>query len=196
MFICRDIGGGTLQWELVNDDSASSVADHSYTDSQITIETTARQNADSAEASARQAADTTLQKISTPKLLLAPLQIVLKPLARAAADAAEAVARATGDAASLATANAYTDAETIRATVAEATKANLAGGNNYRRSGHHRRQVRRFRRHRHPVGCRPPTPRRPLQDSRALASPGRCCSKPTEPPDSSSSSATRISMAG
>src|SRR5207249_662006 len=61
MFICRDIGGGTLQWELINDDATSTAADHTYTDQQVAAEASARTSADNAEASARQSADTTLQ---------------------------------------------------------------------------------------------------------------------------------------
>src|SRR5205823_3204874 len=34
LFICRDIGGGTLQWQLINDDAATTAADHTYTDQQ------------------------------------------------------------------------------------------------------------------------------------------------------------------
>src|SRR5205823_8367820 len=46
MFICRDIGGGTLQWELINDDATSTAADHAYTDSQVAAEASARTSAD------------------------------------------------------------------------------------------------------------------------------------------------------
>src|SRR6266478_4901130 len=48
LFICNSNLDG---WVMVNDDAASSAADHSYTDQQVAIETTARTSADSAEAS-------------------------------------------------------------------------------------------------------------------------------------------------
>src|SRR5436190_4631710 len=87
MFICRDIGGGTLQWELINDDATSTAADHAYTDSQVAAEAAARTSADNAEATARQSTDTTLQA-----------NIDAEAATRAAADSAEATARAAADA--------------------------------------------------------------------------------------------------
>jgi hypothetical protein len=120
MFICRDIGGGTLQWQLINDDDATTAADHTYTDQQVLAEATARQNADAAEVSARQSADATLQA-----------NIDAEATARAAADATEAAARIAGDAASVATSGAYTNSAVTTINNSLATKANLAGGNSF-----------------------------------------------------------------
>src|SRR6266851_3569438 len=75
LFICRDVSN-VLHWELINDDAATTSTANAYTDSAV-----------AAEATARAAADTTLQS--------------------------------------------NIDAETARATTAEATKASLAADNTF-----------------------------------------------------------------
>src|SRR5207245_1278100 len=35
LFICRDIGSNVLQWELINDDGATTTAANAYTDAQV-----------------------------------------------------------------------------------------------------------------------------------------------------------------
>src|SRR5207253_4575712 len=76
LFICNSNLDG---WVMVNDDTTSTAADHTYTDQQVAIEASARTSADNAEAAARAAADTTLQA-----------NIDTEAAARAAADTAEA----------------------------------------------------------------------------------------------------------
>src|SRR5205823_14924853 len=39
MFICRDIGGGTLQWELIDDDTTATESHHDYICWQVAAET-------------------------------------------------------------------------------------------------------------------------------------------------------------
>ena len=141
LFICRDIGGGTLQWQLINDDAATTAADHTYTDQQVAAEASARTSADNAETSARQAADTTLQSNIDAEVSRAQLAEAAEAAAdaadnaeavtRAAADAAEATARVSGDAASVTSANAYTDSAVTTINNSLATKANLTGGNSF-----------------------------------------------------------------
>src|SRR5205807_1708642 len=77
LFICN---AGHDGWVMVNDDTATTSAANTYTDSKVAAEAAARTAADTAEAAAR-----------------------------IAADSAEALARAAGDAATLASANTYTD---------------------------------------------------------------------------------------
>src|SRR5947207_543346 len=84
LFICDASLDG---WVMVNDDTTSTAADHTYTDQQVAAEAAARTSADNAEAAARQSADTTLQA-----------NIDAEATARAAADSAEAAARAAADA--------------------------------------------------------------------------------------------------
>jgi adhesin YadB/C len=91
---------------MVNDDTATTAADHAYTDGQVTAEATARIAGDAATLSSANAHS-------------------------GAAVLAESVTRAAGDAATLTSANTYTDAEKTRAMAAEALKANLAGGNTF-----------------------------------------------------------------
>src|SRR5439155_1035738 len=93
LFICRDIGGGTLQWQLINDDAATTAADHAYTDSQVAAEASARTSADAAETSARQAADATLQSNIDSEVSRAQAAEAAEAAARAAADSAETTAR-------------------------------------------------------------------------------------------------------
>ncbi len=104
LFICRDVSN-VLHWELINDDAATTSTANAYTDSAV-----------AAEATARAAADTTLQN-----------NINAESAARALAGAAEASVRAAADT----TLQSNIDAETARATTAEATKASLAADNTF-----------------------------------------------------------------
>ena len=142
LFICRDIGGGTLQWQLINDDAATTAADHTYTDQQVAAEASARTSAEtrkplpvrlptprSSPTSTPKSAARNRRK--PPKLLARTAADNAEAVTRAAADAAEATARVAGDAASVTSANAYTDSAVTTINNSLATKANLTGGNSF-----------------------------------------------------------------
>jgi hypothetical protein len=106
VFVCHDNGNQTLSWVSVNDESATTAADKSYTDAQVAAEAAARIAGDAATLSS----------------------------ANSHSDAAVAVEAATRAAAD-ATLGAAIVSETSRATSAEnalnASKANLTGGNSF-----------------------------------------------------------------
>ena len=103
LFVCNATLDG---WVMVNDDTTSTAADHTYTDQQVAAEASARTAADSAETSARQAADATLQSnidAEATRAQSAETSITTNrnsEITRATgAEAAEATTRAAADAA-------------------------------------------------------------------------------------------------
>ena len=120
---------------MVNDDSASSATDHSYTDQQVTAEAAARTSADTAEAST---SNTKSLEPPAPRPVSQRASITksrgdcggsIRELRSHGRDAAEATARVTGDIAAVASANSYTDGAVTTINSSLATKANLTGGN-------------------------------------------------------------------
>ena len=143
LFICNSTLDG---WVMVNDDTTSTAADHTYTDQQVAAEASARATADNVEAAARQAADTTLQSnIDSEAAARAAADTAETNRATAAetsisnsvsAESARAVTAETALGASIAaettratgaesTITTNLNAEISRATAAEATKADL-----------------------------------------------------------------------
>jgi hypothetical protein len=132
LFVCRDIGTNVRQWELINDDSATTSSANQYTDTAVAAEAALRQAADTAEATARQQGDANTLTAANAHSDAGDVATLASANAHSdAAVLAESVLRATGDATTLSSAKAYTDGQITTVNASLAGKANLTGGNTF-----------------------------------------------------------------